>query len=348
MLIKLTIIIPVYNVEKYLRECLESVINQTYKDIEIICINDGSTDSSLEILKEYSKKDNRIKVINKKQHEGVAVARNTGVFYSTCVYITFVDPDDYIALNTYEEALKHVYDADIVEFGVTLFGDLNYKILKADQKYFDLSYKGLKTLNNEIRYNTDVSLCNKIFKRDIIINNNIQFPDGIYYEDTAFYWKYIMFAEKAYFMQDRFYFYRKHSNSIMAHTYNKYNFVKDYIYILKDIYNYWCKIGIFEESVELFTDIFERYFCFSVMYAPKCIKADFLNEAFCLASKIFKEKRIQNSTIKALLQKDFDKALEPHLTFYQRIFSIKNVYVPSIDKKQKYLYFLGIKVPFNI
>ncbi|WP_225369762.1 glycosyltransferase family 2 protein [Methanobrevibacter arboriphilus] len=88
MCTKISVIIPVYNVEKYLEQCLDSVINQSLEDIEVICINDGSTDNSLEILDEYAKKDNRIKIINKK-NEGLGVARNIGMDYAKGKYIIF-------------------------------------------------------------------------------------------------------------------------------------------------------------------------------------------------------------------------------------------------------------------
>ena len=93
-MVTLSVIVPVYNTEKYLRECLDSVINQTLKDIEIICINDGSTDRSLDILKEYALKDNRIKIIDKK-NEGVAAARNDGIRIANGEFVCFMDSDDY-------------------------------------------------------------------------------------------------------------------------------------------------------------------------------------------------------------------------------------------------------------
>ena len=91
---KVSVIIPCYNTEKYLKECLDSVINQTLKDIEIICINDGSTDNSLEILKEYAQKDERIKLIDR-ENKGVAKSRNEGIRKVTGQFVCFMDPDDY-------------------------------------------------------------------------------------------------------------------------------------------------------------------------------------------------------------------------------------------------------------
>ena len=100
---KVSVIIPVFNTEKYLRKCLNSVCNQTLKDIEIICVNDSSTDDSLEILKEYAAKDERIKLINFIENKGAAAARNAGIDIARGEYIGFVDCDDYIDLDFYEK-----------------------------------------------------------------------------------------------------------------------------------------------------------------------------------------------------------------------------------------------------
>ena len=108
----LSVIIPVYNVEPYLEQCLDSVINQTYKNLEIICINDGSTDNSLKILEKYQKKDNRIKLINQK-NKGLSEARNAGLDVAKGEYIAFVDSDDYLELNAYEEAMNVVLQEKI-------------------------------------------------------------------------------------------------------------------------------------------------------------------------------------------------------------------------------------------
>ncbi len=111
---KISIIVPVYNVENYLKKCLDSIVNQTFKDIEIILINDGSTDNSLNICKEYAKKDHRIRLINK-PNGGLSSARNVGIDLSTGEYLGFVDSDDWIALNMYEKLynLCKIFNADI-------------------------------------------------------------------------------------------------------------------------------------------------------------------------------------------------------------------------------------------
>src|SRR5699024_8084583 len=118
---KVSIIVPVYNVEKYLKQALESAVNQTLNDIEIICIDDCSTDNSLNILKEYQLKDNRIKIIEQKENKGQGVARNLGLNIAEGEYIMFLDPDDWLELNACEIAYNQISKNknDIVFFGTT-------------------------------------------------------------------------------------------------------------------------------------------------------------------------------------------------------------------------------------
>lgn len=171
--ISVSIIVPVYNVEQYLERCLDSLTNQTLQNIEIICINDGSTDNSLNILKQYIEKDKRIKIINQ-ENRGVSVARNNGIEASQGEYIGFVDSDDYVDLdffeNLYNKAKKE--DADIVE---TKY----YKFKKLKNN----SQKLVKRSGVYMYYN----FCLNIYRTQFIKDNNIQFPIGIKIaEDSCF------------------------------------------------------------------------------------------------------------------------------------------------------------------
>ncbi|WP_368314043.1 glycosyltransferase family 2 protein, partial [Parabacteroides distasonis] len=125
---KYSIIVPVYNVEKYINECLSSLINQTYKNIEIVVINDGSSDNSLSLIEEYSRIDDRIRVIDQK-NMGLGYTRNVGIDNAVGDYILFVDSDDYISLNTCEEieaVLSYNNEVDIIVLGRYRFADEVY------------------------------------------------------------------------------------------------------------------------------------------------------------------------------------------------------------------------------
>ena len=182
--IKISVIIPVYNVEKFLSQCLESIINQTYKNLEIICVNDGSTDKSLMILKQYEKKDKRIKVINQ-NNRGSSGARNAGMKIVTGDYITFVDSDDFIDLNVYEKCIESIikYKPDIVIYQIYFEKSKKQRIIKSKIYIND----SLSAINNN---NIFPSSCNKVFKKKLLENahfrEDIKYAEDLLFRDMIF------------------------------------------------------------------------------------------------------------------------------------------------------------------
>lgn len=166
---KISVIIPVYNVEQYLERCLDSVCGQTLEDIEIICINDCSTDNSLEILNKYAKEDNRIKIINFKEKQNAAIARNRGLEIAEGEYLGFVDSDDYIDLDFYEKLYRTAVKdcADIVKGNLletTVSGELIYGIMNDD----------IIVSNDKMHFFSE--WWTAIYKKTLIDDNNILFP----------------------------------------------------------------------------------------------------------------------------------------------------------------------------
>lgn len=174
---KVSVIIPVYNVEPWIRECMESIIYQTLDDIEVICVNDGSTDSSLAILKEYALRDNRIIVIDQ-EHRGVQDARNIALEKVTGEYIAFLNSDDYLQLNAYEvaynEAIKE--NADILKFGHRDFDDKNDNRCTMDNNYSS-GHQG--NSHEYFVHHIGTYVWDKLFKYDIIKRDNLKFVKGI-------------------------------------------------------------------------------------------------------------------------------------------------------------------------
>ena len=211
--IKVSVIIPVYNTEKYLEECLNSIINQTLKEIEIIIINDGSTDSSTKILEEFAQKDNRIKIFSQ-DNLGVSVARNIGIKKATGEYIGFVDSDDFIDTEYFEKlylsAKKH--NADIAAASIL-------RLKKHKQKFLLKFNKESYTSNIQKKYkllklpNWSFSCC-KIYKTSSLMNSNILFKEGVFYEDIVFTNKIVHKLKKLVVVPNIKYYYRIHSNSI--------------------------------------------------------------------------------------------------------------------------------------
>ncbi len=258
MSVVLTVIIPVYNVERYLRECLDSVVNQTYGDLEIICVNDGST----VILEEYAKRDCRIRVIDK-GNGGLSSARNAGLDVATGEYIAFLDSDDYLALNTYETAMHHVSDVDFVCFGAELFGE-GY-VADRGRNSFMPSFSGLKKLSAGVLRKTSVTVWNKIFKREIIERYRIRFPQGMQHEDTPFCYCYEFCSRSAYYIREGLYFYRQRADSIMglnAHAIDQlHNFRCVHDFVFKHGFCTW-------RNRKLLIKIFRKLFNFA--YTRSC------------------------------------------------------------------------------
>jgi len=249
--IKISVIIPVYNVEKYIKQCLDSVVNQTLKDIEIICIDDGSTDDSLNILEKYANKDDRI-VIIANDHGGAGVARNTGLKIAKGNYVSFIDSDDWIEINTYEKLYNTTIskDADMIFFKMLNYNNENDEFYSTD--YYDLTC--LKELFTDSTYNYHdfkdkifyiaVSPCNKLYKRRFLENINVKFPEGLIFEDNPFFFNCILNAKKVLLYDEYLYFRRRIKNSVMSSINDKHF---DIIPITNEIINVFKNNGLFEE-----------------------------------------------------------------------------------------------------
>jgi len=229
---KVSIIIPVYNVEEYLAECLDSVIRQTEKDIEIICIEDCSTDSSLKILQEYAKKDNRIVVIQNEENSGQSVARNKGLVASKGEYILFVDSDDFIEPNLLEETLKYANDVDMVFFDLKKY-DIKQNYTKNDISLLPTGEFSANEyyLNALLGNYLDFGPCTKLYKRGFLVENNIRFPEDIIYEDVLFNFFCMISSTKVYSIGHSFYIYRIRPNSTMTSKLEEKN-IKDHFFSL--------------------------------------------------------------------------------------------------------------------
>ena len=219
----ISVIIPVYNVEKFLPYSLDRVINQTYKNLEIILINDGSTDNSKAICKQYEEKDNRIKIINQK-NQGAAVARNTGLDNASGKYIGFVDSDDVISLEFYTGLYKLLKetDSDISECASVQISEddlfnKNYKFDNIDNIDFITtnSLGALNRINSEEIYITGKSIVvwNKLYKRQLF--NDIRFPIGKKYEDDLTTYKIFNKINKLASTEKVLYNYVQRKNSLM-------------------------------------------------------------------------------------------------------------------------------------
>lgn len=228
---KISVIIPVHNTEKYLEKCLDSVLNQTFEDIEVICIDDTSSDSSLDILREYEQKDPRIRVFVNEINQGQGYTRNYGVGLARGEYINFMDSDDYIPPHTYEKYFNFIElnDVDFVVGNVCRF---NENVILKDNLY-EAAFKNIKepipsthiSKNPDLVY--DSCPVNKLIKKSFLINNNIYFPENrIYYEDVFFTFTLHCLSSKIGVLNDELYFWRERADS--SSTSQKLNQMKNF------------------------------------------------------------------------------------------------------------------------
>ncbi len=212
---KVSIIVPIYNVEKYLESCIVSLLNQTYKDIEIILINDGSTDNCPAICDSFKEKDGRIKVIHQ-ENGGVSVARNVGIKHAIGEYLSFVDPDD-IVYNDYISYLLGLLE-DNPQCEIAACGHL---VVRGEKKVPNSPFTGVKMLNRkeaffEVLYHgiLDISPWGKLYKKEIFYN--VSFPVGIRYEDTYVFGDVLTAANYVVFGGECKYEYIQHENSFVG------------------------------------------------------------------------------------------------------------------------------------
>lgn len=206
--IKISVIIPVYNTEKYIEKCLKSLINQSYNEIEIICVDNGSSDNSYNILKEYEKKYKNIIAV-KYEHGRQGGARNYGFKIATGKYIGYIDSDDYIDLTMYEKLINATDNgvADVVicnsvRFSGDMVGQKNAIDIRNDE-----SEKFMNILNCP-KLLRNLVVWNKIFKKEMIDNYKIEFPENVYHEDQYFAASAMMVADRIAFVPEILYYYR--------------------------------------------------------------------------------------------------------------------------------------------
>lgn len=264
----ISIIMPVYNAEKYLNRSIESVMNQTYKNIEIILVNDGSTDASLTICSNYQKADSRIKLINQK-NSGVSAARNRGIDEATGTYIMFIDSDDYIEKNMIEDMVGKITenDIDLVISGIKMNYIKDGQIIKEENYKLKDNIYTITEMLNAILVDIDLICicgpCCKLYKRNILKDNNIKFTNEFTMgEDTWYNLDYIDACNgKIVTMSNIYYNYmRENPDSLFTKYY------EDYIRITEKVYDKFLKLLKRKASNEAVIR-YEKSYIFNLIYA---------------------------------------------------------------------------------
>lgn len=281
-----------YNVELYMRTAVESVLNQTLKDFELICINDGSTDYSLMTAQEYAEKDDRIKIITYDKSKGQAFARNRGMDIAQGKYIGFVDGDDWIQPDMFEKLYENAEanNSEVSFCAAALYDELSQKCDFTNSYYnlslipssFDnkvFSHKDMKSL---LTGQINVALWNKIYRTDFMNKNKIRFPEYFIYEDMPFFYDVWFKAERISLIRDYGYFYRvNRSGSTMSKIGDR---VLDRVEMVALTYEMFKQLPYFEEiktqtAAWIIDDLFHRF---------TLVEAKYRKEFFFLMKKLYK------------------------------------------------------------
>lgn len=259
-MIKVSVIIPIYNVSEYLKNCLDSIINQTLREIEIICIDDCSTDDSLYIAEEYLKKDNRIKILKHVVNKGLGPARNTGLKEANGEYISFVDSDDFVDIKfleiLYNTAKK--YDSDISMTRNYIEYNKDYKASNKKIKFKSYSEKG--SLNTY--YYSPKNVWTKLYRRQFLLDKNIFFMDIKYgAEDTDFNLRVFLNEPYVSFNNKALYYYRIRNDSLSSLVGIKLESAVNGIKQMENSINY-CKNNFIDSLPQIYLMTFETVLYF--------------------------------------------------------------------------------------
>ena len=219
---KVSVVIPVYNVEMYLPQCLDSVLNQTYRNLEIICIDDCSPDHSSEILRNYAQRDNRVTVLRNECNVGLAATRNRGLEVATGEFIYFLDSDDWLEVTTIEHCVEAIdkTGAELVAFGINKFFESTNTLSPShlpSNRFVTWHAPFLWGQYTKI----GVTAWNKMYRLDFLKINKIHFPEKLLFEDNFFSWICFACCRKIALIPERLYYYRIRSNSIMTSSKNQ-------------------------------------------------------------------------------------------------------------------------------
>ena len=340
---KISVIVPVYNTERYLEASVRSVMNQTYRNLEIICVNDGSTDGSLGILRQLQNEDSRIIIVDK-TNGGLGDARNAGLEYVTSEWVAFVDSDDTLNLDAYHVA-SAAFDAnpDMVHFGTEIVYEDGFAPIRGDEKYYAVKYEGITEITDTHMLNSDFSAWNKLFRKSIIDKYSVHF-EKIFYEDFQFVCQYMSVSKTVYYLKNRLYKYLRRRGSIMSETFNKTPRSIDHVYAYNYVYEFMSKNKVLENHRECMAELFVNYYWLAIDHGtPEIIptveeyatrlynSSPMLQEEFSRTLMFWRKNQAQVRKRKRMSSKILEK-----------IFSIKNEDKNGVSSKVARLFGVAI------
>ncbi len=311
-MVKVSVIVPVYNVYPYLRKCLDSLVNQTLKDMEIIVVNDGSPDDSKEIIKEYEKKYWNIKGYDKK-NGGLSSARNYGLKYAKGEYIAFLDSDDYIDSNMYLDMYNKAkeQDFDVVVCDLTYIYDTKKVRAYSNLKNDIMDKNSIKKIMPTIY----PAAWNKIYKHEMLRNSKVLFKEGVWYEDVEFLYRLFPYIGSIGVIPESYYNYVQRSGAITS-TYDERLF--NYISNFNGIVDYYKENNFYLEYKAELEYSYVRYLYATFMKNASYLEKDMFNKAYKEATY-----NVKKNFPKYRLNKYFYKSLKGlYLVTFNKLYAL--------------------------
>lgn len=261
---KISIIVTSWNDAKLLPKCLDALLNQTLKGIEVIGVNDASSDDALVVLKRYAKQDPRVKYVDNPENIGLAASRNRGIEKATAPFLMFCDADDYYESTMCEDMYHAITtsNADLAISEIRVIYQAHADMKPSDDNYYSLKYHGLQQIDRNVIFNTDLSSTNKIFRKAVLDKYHLQFPEGKCYEDAYFCAAYFCTSQTAYFLNKQLYNYVRHAGSIMSQTWSKdtaNDHAIDHLHIAFMLYDFLEQHELLAKYNELYWQYFEAF-----------------------------------------------------------------------------------------
>ena len=300
---KISVIVPVYNTAPWLARCLDSICAQTYQNLEILCVNDGSTDNSAEILAEYAAKDGRIKVFTQ-ENAGLSAARNTALNHATGEWVTGVDSDDWLELDAYSRAVQHISpDVDLVVFGINVVGDDAYMADAGLVEYCRVKSAGVQEVSFATYRGLNVYFWNKLYRRSLIQRYGLRFPVGLRYEDMPFLYSYLCMASVIACVPLPLYNYWQRPDSIMGQTSRRDARGVDHLRVVENVHDFYVKNGVLKKMQSVFDWIFAAYYHKTLETTPEDMHAEVHRMAHDLALRSGSIQNVRYGMIRDLRQR---------------------------------------------
>ena len=266
---RVSIIVPVYRTEQFLRRCLDSLLAQTLREIEVICVDDGSPDGSAGILAAYAARDGRVSVI-RQTNAGQGAARNVGLAAARAPYVMFCDSDDAYRPEACARMVAALEEsgADFARCGIELVRDAAGVCPSVDERYLDVPFSGLKVaLAPRVVLTTDVCPPNKIFRLERLRRYGIAFPVGMVHEDVGFYVKCCLTSETIAFVDERLYRYYLRDGGTMGNARTEKS-AADYLAVLADVHSFMERQGLADAKRALFLRLYAQFAQVALQDAP--------------------------------------------------------------------------------